>query len=52
MGSQYLAYCHYQIECLQHFTNDTPVTMLYRILQQIDSNEQQCINTYFSDYNL
>ncbi len=50
--SQFLSYCHYQIECLQHFPNDPPAVMLYNILQEIDSNKQNCINTYFANYKL
>jgi pimeloyl-ACP methyl ester carboxylesterase len=49
---QFLAYCHYQIECIQHFPNNSPATMLYQILQEMDSNNQKCINTYFANYNL
>jgi len=49
---QFLGFCHYQIECLQHFPNEPPAIMLYNILQEIDSNEQQCIKKYFVNYNL
>ena len=38
MALQFLGYCNYQIECIQHFPNDPPVVMLYKILQEIDSN--------------
>src|SRR5262249_15852387 len=52
VGLQYLAYCHYQVECIQHFPNEPPAIMLYKILQDMDSNKQNCNNTYFPKYNL
>ncbi|CAF3468688.1 unnamed protein product [Rotaria socialis] len=40
MTSQFLPYCHYQIECIKYFPVDRPGVMLYKILQDIDSNNQ------------
>jgi hypothetical protein len=49
---EFLSYCHYQTECLQHFPSDPPAIMLYKILREMDSNQQNCINTYFTKYKL
>ncbi|CAF3433406.1 unnamed protein product [Rotaria socialis] len=45
MTSQFLPYCHYQIECIKYFPVDRPGVMLYKILQDIDSNNQLCIKS-------
>lgn len=52
MATQYLTYCHYQIACIKHFPTSSPVMMLHQILQEIDANQQKCINTYLTKYNL
>jgi pimeloyl-ACP methyl ester carboxylesterase len=49
---EFLGYCHYQIECLQYFPDDPPAVMLYQILREMDLNQQNCINTYFTKYQL
>ncbi|CAF2091045.1 unnamed protein product [Rotaria magnacalcarata] len=52
IASQFLAYCHYQIECVKYFLTDSPGIIPYKILQDIDSNNQLCIKRYLKKYNL
>ncbi|CAF4471095.1 unnamed protein product [Rotaria sp. Silwood2] len=43
---QFLTYCHYQIEFFKYLPNDPPAIMLYKILQEIDSDNQTSANYY------
>jgi pimeloyl-ACP methyl ester carboxylesterase len=50
---QFLTYCQSQPECNQYFSDgESPQVMLYRILTELDSNEQQCIKKHFTNYQL
>ncbi|CAF3352085.1 unnamed protein product [Rotaria sp. Silwood2] len=50
VGLQFLTYCQLQPECHSYFPVDQPpYVMLYRILAELDTNKQQCINKYFNE---
>ena len=52
MAVQLMSSCSLQIECIRYFPKDSPMIMLSKILQEMDSNEQACINQYFKSYNI
>jgi pimeloyl-ACP methyl ester carboxylesterase len=50
---QFLTYCQTQPECNQYFPSDqSPQIMLYRILSELDSNQQTCVKNHFTRYQL